>query len=188
MNKAERNKLRLVFEAVKIWRKYRDRVELVRAERRAQMLSEREAAEAWDIVLTESPYAEAYAAACAAENTGIVVPVQKKAKAKEEAPESDDDSESENIKQSAQANHAWVASICHKGKLKRKDAPNDAAYNLYTWVRSDAANMSEFMKSQIKMGSAKEGANSEKMGEDGRESLEHVERMLEKDYGVKSDE
>lgn len=200
MTRSERHLLRPIFIRAKLWKGYRMRVEAVRKERLAEMMSEGEAALAWDIVLTESPFKEAFAAACAAEGSALkameafrevpdpdnpVAPVDP-VNVADEVPADDsseaDDEETQNLQQSAQANVAWVASVCHKKAIKRPDAPNDAAFNLYTWVRADPEHMKEFMKSQIRMGSTKDGADAEKMHEDGREALAAVDRLLDREY------
>lgn len=187
MSTAERALVRRILSEpeINLWDRYKSRVEDVRRALLNAGKNPGQATAAWKLVLAEEPYSSAMlgpdsaAAATKPEFSDGHADFTKKAAA---TTEERDETVAQGIEQSNREDMAWVAANL-KREVKREDAPNDAAHNLYLWVKE--GNADEFWKRFLAIAGSKEGQNADRMCDDGRPALEAVEALLEKDYGKK---
>lgn len=163
-----------------LWQSYKARVEVVRKERAIAGMDCKDAAGCWDQVLKEEPYASA-----ALGKKSVITPAFDQndhvAVSPPDPPADPDDTEAQGIEQSNREDMAWVAGNLHKRDIKREGAPNDAAHNLYLWVQE--SNADAFWHRYLQIASTKEGQNADRLADDGREALETVDNVLDKDHG-----
>ena len=188
MSRTERVRVRQVLSApeVNLWDRYKSRVEDVRRTLLNEGKTTKEATAAWDIVLAEEPYPSAMlgpGSAAASTQPGFSDGHADFTKTAAAASEDRDETEAQGIEQSKHEDVAWVAANL-KREMKREDAPNDTAHNLYLWVKE--GNTDEFWTKFLTRAGSKEGQNADRMCDDGRPALEAVEALMEKDYGRRS--
>ena len=172
-----------------LWTPYKNRVEVLRKEHENGGMSVKDATCCWDEALKEEPYASAALGDKSIATSINGVPVFDDnghltvlpAPAVPDRPADQDHTEAQGIEQSNREDMAWVAANLHKADLKRKDAPNDAAHNLYLWVQAGDADA--FWHRYLQIASTKEGQSTDRMADDGREALETVDSVLDKDPG-----
>lgn len=184
MPKGQRLRIRTVLSkpGVDLWQRYKNRVEEIRAELIADGKTESRAAAAWDHALLEEPYKSAMLGRdpddpdCYPDYTDGHADFTP---AGDKPPEEHDDTVSQGIEGSKSEDRAWVAGNLHNENIKRENAPNNTAHNLFLWVKKNEANSDRFWEKFLSLAGSKEGQDADHMADDGRKTLKFVDHQIE---------